>query len=54
MIRVVCAILAIAIENLEVQLSNLNLPVGKSAIRFEPLVQKGKTGEQMADAIYFF
>ncbi len=53
-IRVVYAILAIAIENLEVQLSNLNLPMGKNVIRFEPLVQKGETGEQMAGAIYFF
>lgn len=26
----------------------------KSAIRFEPLVQKGETNEQMTSAIYFF
>ncbi len=37
MIRVVCAILIVTIENLEVRLSNSNLPLGKSAIRFEPL-----------------
>ncbi len=54
MIRVVCAILAIAIEDLEVQFSNLNLLVGKSAIRFESLVYKGETGKQMAGAIYVF
>ncbi len=54
MIKVVCAMLAVTIKYLEVRLSNLNLFVGKSAIRFEPLVQKGKTGEQMAGAIYCF
>ena len=32
MIRVICAMVAIAIEDLEVQLSNSNLPIGKSAI----------------------
>ncbi len=54
MIRVVCTMLVIAIEDLGVRLSNLTLPIGKSAIRFEPLVQKGKTSEQIANAIYFF
>ena len=51
MIRVVCAMLAVAIEDLEVRLSNSNLPVRKSAIRFEPLAQKGETGKQMAGAL---
>ena len=46
--------LIIAIKDLEVRFSNLNLPIGKSAIWFGPLVQKGKTGEQIAHAIYFF
>ncbi len=54
MIKVVCAMFAIAIEILGVQLSNLNLSMGKSAIQFESLVQKGKTGEQMDNIIYFF
>ncbi len=45
--------LAIAIEDLELRLSNLNLHIGKSAIRFELLVQKGKTDEQIASVIYF-
>ncbi len=40
-----CAILAIAIKDLEVRLDNLNLPLGKSAIRFEPSAQKGETGK---------
>ncbi len=46
--------LTIAIKDLKVRLSNLNLPMGKNVIRFEPLVQKGETGKQMAGAIYFF
>ncbi len=37
--------LAVAIEDLEVCLGNSNLPLGKSAIRFEPLAQKGETGK---------
>ena len=38
MVRVVYAILAIAIEDLEMRFGNPNLPLSKSAIRFEPLV----------------
>lgn len=43
MIRVICAILAIAIKDLEIRLGNSNLPLGKSIICFEPLAQKEKT-----------
>ena len=53
MIRVVCAILAVAIKDLEVQLSNLNLPIGKSAICFELLAEKGETDKQTAGALYY-
>ena len=35
MIKVVCAIFAVAIKDLRVRLSNLNLLLGKSAIWFE-------------------
>lgn len=52
MIRVVCAMLVVAIEDLEVRLGNSNLPLGKSAIWVEPLAQKGDTGKQMAGALY--
>ena len=45
MIRVVCVIFAIVIEDLELRLSNSNLALGKSAIRFEPSAQKGETGK---------
>ncbi len=53
MIIVVCAMLAVAIEDLEVRLGNSNLPLGKSAIRFEPSAQKGETGKQTAGALYY-
>ncbi len=53
MIRVVCAMLAVAIKDLEVRLGNLNLPLGKSAIRFQPLAQKGETGKQTASVLYY-
>ena len=53
MIRVVCAMLVVAIENLEMQLNNSNLPIGKSAICFEPLAQKRETGKQTAGALYY-
>lgn len=46
--------LAIRIKDLEVQLSNLNLLVGKNAIQFESLIQKDETDKQMAGTIYFF
>ena len=53
MIRVVCAMLAVAIEDLEVRLGNSNLPLGKSAIRFEPSAQKVETGKQTTSALYY-
>ena len=43
MIRVICAMFAVAIKDLEVHLGNSNLPLGKSAIWFEPSAQKGET-----------
>ena len=45
--------LAIAIEDLEIRLNNLNLPVEKSTIWFEPLAQKGETDKQTASALYY-
>lgn len=44
--------LAVAIEDLEVRLSNSNLLTEKSAICFEPSAQKGETGKQTAGALY--
>lgn len=52
-IRVVFAMFAIAIEDLEVQLNNSNLPIRKSAICFELLAQKGKISKQMTSALYY-
>ena len=45
--------LTIAIKDLEMRLSNPNLPLEKSAICFEPLAQKGETGKQTAGAQYY-
>ncbi len=53
MIRAVCGILVVAIKRLAMHLYNSNLHLGKSAIRFEPLAQKGETGKQMAGALYY-
>ena len=53
MIRVVYAMLAVAIKDLKVRLGNSNLPLGESAIRFESLAQKGETGKQTACALYY-
>ncbi len=53
MIRVVCTILAVVIEDLEVRLRNSNLPLGKSAIWFEPSAQKEETGKQTAGVLYY-
>ncbi len=53
MIRVICALLAIIIEDLVIHLHNSNLPLGKSAIRFESLAQKGETCKQTAGALYY-
>lgn len=40
MIRNICIIFTITIEDLEVRLDNSNLPLGKNAIWFESLAQK--------------
>ena len=53
MIRVVCAIFAVATEDLEVRLGNLNLPLGNSAIWFEPSAQKVETSKQTTSALYY-
>ncbi len=45
MIRVICAMLVVAIEDLELCMNNKNLPLGKSAIPFEPYTQKSEKGE---------
>ena len=45
--------LAIAIKDLMMQFDNSNLPLGKSAIRFESLPQKLKTGKQTTSELYY-
>ena len=45
--------LAIAMEDLKVYLGNLNLFLGKSAIRFDPIAQKGVIGKQTAGILYY-
>ena len=50
MIKVIYAMLAVAIKDLEVHLGNLNLLLGKNAICFEPSAQKRETGKQTAGA----
>lgn len=52
-IKVVCAIFVVAIKDLEVQLSNLNLQIRKNAICFESLASKRETGKQMANVLYY-
>ena len=45
--------LAIAIKDQELCLGNLNLPLGKSAIRFKLLAQKEETGKQTTGILYY-
>ena len=45
MIRVICALLVVAIDDLDVRIGNPNLPLSKSEIRFESLSQKWETGK---------
>ena len=52
-IRVVCAILIVAIEDLEMQFGNLNLPLGKNTIWFELLAQKLETDKKTTNALYY-
>ena len=53
MIRVVCAMLVVAIKDLEVQIGNPNMLLGKSVIWFELLSQKLETGKQTTSALYY-
>ncbi len=53
MLKVVCSMLAVAIEDLEVRLRNSNLLLRKSAIWFEPSAQKGEIGKQTTGALYY-
>ena len=53
MVKVVCVILTITIKDLEVRYDNANLLLGKSAIWFELLAQKGETSKQTVDALYY-
>lgn len=52
-IRFVYAILAIAIEDVEVRLSDSNLPLGKSIIWFELSSEKRELGKQTTNALYY-
>ena len=45
--------LVIAIENLEICLSNLNLRLRKNIIWFKPLALKGETCKQTAGILYY-
>lgn len=47
MIRVICTMLAMIIEDLEMRFGNLNLPLKKSAIWFDPLAQTGEIAKQL-------
>lgn len=53
MLKIVYAVLVVAIKDLKVCLSNLNQPTGKSAIHFEPLAHKREAEKQTAGALYF-
>lgn len=53
MIRVVCAILVIIIEDLKVHFDDRNLFLERTAIWFEPLAQKKETSKQTTDALYY-
>lgn len=52
-IRVVLAMLTIAIKNLEKHLKNSNLIIKKSAICFKSVAQKRKTDNQTSGALYY-
>lgn len=51
-IKIEFAILTIAMKDLELHLSNLNLPIKKSAICLKLLVQKKEIGKQIGSALY--
>lgn len=54
MINIIFAMLVIVIEDLEMQLGNLNLLLGKSVIWFEPSVQKRETDKQMVGILFYY
>lgn len=45
--------MAVTIKDLEMQIGNPKLPLGKKAIRFEPLIQKKGTDDQTAGTLYY-
>lgn len=45
--------LAVIIKDLEIHLSNSNLPMRKSAIYFKFLAQKREISKQTASALYY-
>ena len=45
--------LAVAIKDLEMRMSNSNLLLEKNAIWFEPSAQKRETGKQTAGTLYY-
>lgn len=51
-LRVVCAILIIVIEDLELRCGNANLPLEKNVIRFESQAQKEEIDKQIAGTLY--
>lgn len=53
MIKVICAMLIIVINNLKVQINNSNLLLRKSAIRFKLLVKKRKISKQTTGILYY-
>lgn len=52
-IKVIYIMLAIAIKDLKMQISNSKLLLGKNAIWFESSAQKKEINNQMADALYY-
>ena len=53
MIKVVCTMLVITIEDLKMLLDNSNLLLGKSVIWFEPSALKKETGKQTTSTLYY-
>lgn len=53
MIRVICAILAIIIEDLEIHLDNSNLLLRKYVIYFKLLVLKKETSKKTVSTLYY-
>ena len=53
MIKVLYAMFAVTIEDLEMQIRNLNPPLSKNAIWFEQLPQKLETCKQTTSALYY-